>query len=71
MAKFNLEQLKTRVRKRLAVSASGYISTKKLSIPDRAAMMELIKAGDVEIFESPTGRAYRFTKKPAEGTGAQ
>lgn len=55
-----------RVLERLKKSKSGYLRTTRLGTADRAAMAVLIEEGQVEMFESPLGRAYRV-KKP-EGT---
>lgn len=53
-----------RLRARLEASASGYIRTTKLSVPDRTVLSAMIEMGEAEIFESPLGRAYRLKQCP-------
>lgn len=49
-----------KVKERLAASASGFVRVMKFSVPDRAALAVLIENGEVEIFDSALGRAYRL-----------
>lgn len=50
------------VRARLARSASGYVRISRVGSTDRTALSVLIERGEVEIFESPLGRAYRLVQ---------
>lgn len=52
---------------RLKESASGYVLVRRFTLRDRGALLELIEKGQVEIFDSPLGRAYRF-KQTSGGT---
>lgn len=52
-----------KMRARLASSASGYVLVRRFSARDRAALAVLMDAGEAEVFDSPTGRAYRLKKK--------
>lgn len=52
-----------KVRARLKASVSGYVRTVRMSTPERTVLLHLIEQGEVEIFDSPAGRAYRLTEK--------
>ena len=51
------------VIERLKASASGYVRTTRIGRKDRGALAVLIEEGEAEIFDSPSGRAYRLRKK--------
>lgn len=55
-----------KIRERLAASKSGYIRVIKFGVPDRTAITIMIENGEVEIFKSALGKAYRLVKKPEE-----
>lgn len=57
-----IETATTRALARLRKSASGYIRIVRMSVPARAALSDCIDRGEVEIFESPLGRAYRIVE---------
>lgn len=50
------------LRERLAKSASGFVLVSRFGQAQRGALRKLIAAGEVEIFESPLGRAYRLVR---------
>ena len=49
-----------KLRERLERSASGYVRVARISVADRSALSLMIERGEVEIFDSPLGRAYRL-----------
>lgn len=54
-----------KVKQRLEDSASGFIRVTKFGGADRTALSALIVSGDVEIFQSPLGKAYRVVDENA------
>lgn len=53
---------------RLRASASKYVRMSKFGALDRAALALLVERGEIEIFDSPIGRAYRI-KVDVAGVG--
>lgn len=62
-ARMTLEAKISKVLSRLNSSLNKYVRTKRFNRLDKAALALLIKRGDVEIFDSPLGRAYRLVSK--------
>lgn len=57
-----VEETIQRVKMRLQKSVSGYVRATKFGLRDRTALKALIGRGEVEMFTSPIGSAYRLTK---------
>ena len=57
------------LRERLAASASGYVRVIKFGVPSRTALAVMIEDGDVEIFRSVLGPAYRLRRDSEERDG--
>lgn len=55
-----LEDLKEKLRARLSASASGYVRASKFPPAHRKTIALMIESGEVEVFDSELGRAYRL-----------
>lgn len=54
-----------KVKERLEKAASGFIRVTKFGGADRTALSALIVSGEVEIFQSSLGKAYRVVDESA------
>lgn len=57
-----------KMRARLRASVSGFIRVSRIGGNDRTAMCRLVERGEVEIFRSDLGKAYRLAALKAVGT---
>lgn len=62
MSAFSPSKRKMPVKERLRTSANGYVQVRRFANYEKAELRKLIEAGEVEIFDSPLGRAYRLKK---------